>query len=88
MTDMRDWRLQGQERYLRGVTLARRTYKQYREGWEHDHCEFCWTKFSEKGENLNVGYVTTDYYHWICENCYQDFKDMFQWKVTDSPRLE
>ena len=71
---MTDWRLQGQERFLKGVSLAKQNYRRYREGWEHDHCEFCGAKFSERPEDLNVGYATTDCYHWICEDCYKDFK--------------
>ncbi|GAB6188179.1 hypothetical protein [Thermopirellula anaerolimosa] len=85
MADMTDWRLQGQERFLKGVSLLRRTYRKYREGWEHDHCEFCGAKFSEQGEGVNVGYTTIDRYHWICEECYKDFKDMFQWTLVDEP---
>ena len=82
---MTDWRLQGQERYLQGVALSKQTYKKYREGWEHDHCEFCGAKFSEQPEDLHVGYATADRYRWICENCFRDFRDMFQWTVVDSP---
>jgi len=82
---MTDWRLQGQEKFLKGVALTKQTYRKYRESWEHDHCEFCWAKFSESREDPNVGYATTDRYHWICENCYQDFKNMFQWTVVDAP---
>ena len=85
MTDMTDWRLQGQERFLKGVSLARQTYRKHREGWDHDHCEFCAAKFSESRNDLNVGYATTDCYHWICDNCYEDFKEIFQWTVVDGP---
>jgi len=43
--EQNDWRLGGQDRYLKGVTLLRRAYTRYREGWDHDHCAFCWAKF-------------------------------------------
>ena len=82
---MTDWRLQGQERYLKGVSLARQTYRKYRQDWDHDHCEFCGVKFSESRSDLNVGFATTDCYHWICDNCYEDFKAMFQWTLVDAP---
>jgi hypothetical protein len=39
-----DWRLQGQEKYLGGVTLVRRRWQQQRPDWDHDHCEFCGAK--------------------------------------------
>ena len=57
---MTDWRLQEQEGYLKGVSLSRRRYKKYREGWGHDHCDFCGAKFSEQAEDLRVGYATAD----------------------------
>lgn len=38
-------------------------------------------------EILTEGYATTDAhprgsdYHWICEGCFEDFKDRFEWTV-------
>lgn len=47
MADTSDWRLQGQERYLKGVALALRKYQRFapNPSWDHDHCEFCGAKF-------------------------------------------
>jgi hypothetical protein len=81
---MTDWRLQRQEKFLNGVSLIKKRYRKYREGWDHDHCEFCWAKFSEGPEDINFGYATTDDYHWICEQCFSDFSEMFQWSVIPS----
>lgn len=78
---MREWRLQGQEEYLNGVSLSLQNYKKYRDDWEHDHCEFCGARFSEQPGDLNVGYATSDYYRWVCEDCFEDFKCRFEWKV-------
>jgi len=78
-----DWRLQNQERYLTGVTLVRRRWSQTRDNWDHDHCEFCWAKFA--GDNipdaLREGWTTPDEYHWICDNCFNDFRARFSWTV-------
>ena len=75
-----DWRLQGQEKYLKGVSLSYKKYVPYREGWEHDHCEFCGRKFMQNDpEALEAGYVTDDNYHWVCKDCYGDFKKLFEW---------
>lgn len=60
----------------------KRAYTRYAKDWDHDHCEFCMAKFSENPENLHEGYTTTDSYHWICEECYQDFKVVFQWTLV------
>lgn len=79
---MSDWRLQGQEKYLLGVDLKKSIYKKYSEKWEHDHCEFCGNKFSETLPNtLHEGYSTLNNYHWICEDCFSDFKETFNWKT-------
>jgi predicted Fe-S protein YdhL (DUF1289 family) len=32
---------------------------------------------------LHVGYATLDEYHWICEDCFRDFREDFEWKVLD-----
>ena len=79
-----DWRLQGQERYLQGVRLLRSGYRAYSADWDHDHCEFCSVKFLERPApgDLSVGYCTEDRYRWICENCFSDFRELFQWEVV------
>lgn len=83
MVDSSDWRLQGQEQNLKGVTLYWKRYKVTRENWDHDHCEFCWAKFAElDGSDIfHEGYTTEDEYNWICKHCFDDFRDMFNWKV-------
>jgi hypothetical protein len=82
---MNDWRLQGQEKFLNDVVLQRKKYQRFREGWDHDHCEFCGAKFSlEIPDSHEVGFATLDNYHWICDSCFHDFKDLFRWKVQSS----
>jgi hypothetical protein len=83
-----DWREQGQEKYLRGAEFSKRKYKKYRAGWEHDHCEFCWTKFCEEGSAeakdggcLFEGYATLDEYRWVCESCFRDFREKYRFRV-------
>ena len=85
MTADDDWRLQGQERYLAGRELQRRRWTTDGDDWDHDHCEFCWTKFGPEGAEfteLTEGFVTTDdQYHWICPTCFDDFSARFAWTV-------
>lgn len=76
-----DWRRQGQERYLKGRRWALRTYRPYREGRDHDHCEFCGMKFSVAQGDLQRGDVTVENYHWVCEPCFADFKGEMEWVV-------
>jgi len=84
MGDKNDWRLQGQKQYFKGATLYLKKYTECSDAWDHDHCEFCWAKFSLEGSAIDIdeGYATQDNYHWICKRCFGEFKDIFQWKVT------
>ncbi|GHU47243.1 hypothetical protein FACS1894120_5090 [Clostridia bacterium] len=85
MVSSDDWRLntgKGQSAYLSGKTLIKTAhYKKYSERWEHEHCEFCWETFTESYNG--VMYHTLDKKCWICEVCFNDFKEMFNWAVAD-----
>jgi hypothetical protein len=84
MTD--DWRLQGQERYLTGVTLVHRAWRQTRPNWRnHDHCAFCWATIADHDGPgiLREGWTTLDDYHWICDQCFADFRERFSWQIAD-----
>lgn len=74
-----DWRRQGQESFLKNVTLVYKHYEKYRDGWDHDHCEFCGATFSAYEGDLHEGYATNENYHWICSKCYNDFWEEFGW---------
>ena len=78
-----DWRRQGQERFLKGVKLKEKNYRPYSLEWDHDHCEFCGAKFSAQKEDLKKGYSTKDNYYWICNLCFNDFKDEFCWSIEE-----
>ena len=48
----------------------------------HEHCLFCWEKAITNAEK--VFYCTEDMRVWICCECFNDFKDKFQWVVKSS----
>lgn len=81
MSEKNDWRLLYQEEYLMNAKLKKAVYTKPSEKWDHDHCAFCWDKFSENKDDLTQGYCTTDQNYWICEECFNDFKEMFCFKV-------
>ncbi len=84
MVEKDDWRLlRGQEDYLLNKTLYFRKWQATSEEWDHEHCEFCWGKFSDFPDTLHEGYTTEDNYYWICPACFEDFKEMFKWKVIE-----
>lgn len=77
-----DWRLaRGQIKYLYGEKLFHHDYVPYNESCDHDHCEFCTEKFSNNDGDLHIGYSTKDNRIWICEECFNYFKDIFKWNV-------
>ena len=83
-----DWREQGQEKYLNGLAFSKQEYAKYSDSWEHDHCEFCGSKFCEENTSLSnsiclhEGYATEDKYRWICDKCFNDFKKKYNLKVA------
>jgi hypothetical protein len=78
-----DWRLGKQARYLLGAVLHWSSYRAPSLDWDHDHCAFCWAKFMEgtHPDTLQAGYATDDEYHWICSNCFEDFRDRFKFQL-------
>lgn len=78
-----DWRRHGQEKYLKGAKLITRDYHPYKPDWEHDHCAFCGETFSTHEGDIKQGYSTMNSYHWICNQCFDDFKDEFEWQVEN-----
>lgn len=83
MVNKDDWRLCGQEQELMGARLVKKEYRMPSEKWDHDHCVFCWDKFSEQQEDLHEGYCVAGKNRWICKQCFDDFKDMFRWTVEE-----
>ena len=117
-----DWRLNGQEEYLKDVVLYKIVFpvfwakafadknefyqsilryaethvknfpdtKEYLEGekiqffW-HEHCDFCWEKAMTNTEC--EFYCTKDMRYWICAECFNDFKDRFNWTVKSAEEL-
>lgn len=83
-----DWRLFRQERFLQGKHLVKAAFLPT-EHCDHAHCIFCWEKFGSGDNMLHEGYHTLEIpgqpwkQWWICEQCYQDFKDRFQWIVDN-----
>jgi hypothetical protein len=80
----------GQEAYLQGRSLTLKIWRPYREGWEHDHCEFCQRHISvplasDDEDAVDRGYVTEDDYSWVCETCFADFHVQFGWSVVETP---
>lgn len=85
---MDDWRLTGQEAFLKGVKLLFKPYPQYSTDCDHDQYEFYSSMFSLRSGDLSEGYTTENQYRWICTTCFQDFKESFEWKVINGTTEE
>ena len=80
-----DWRLTNQLKYMKGATLRWRAYQAPSETWDHDHCEFCFIKFLPElwGDYVAAeGYVTDEDDRWVCKQCFEDFKELFEWRLA------
>jgi hypothetical protein len=80
--DRNDWRFFRQDEYLQDVPLTFSRYYPKNPTSDHEHCEFCGSKFSMQQGNLHEGYCTLDAYYWICKECYVDFRKMFNWIIV------
>jgi hypothetical protein len=79
---MKDWRLQGQEKYLTDQEFRYKKYADRVTKADHDHCEFCNEKFMDtERDTLTEGYSAKDDYWWVCKSCFDDFKDQFKFSV-------
>ena len=76
-----DWRITNQKNYLFRVAIKKATFQKTATS-DHEHCEFCWGKFGVEDGLLHSGYCTSDKYRWICEQCFQDFHEQFEWQIT------
>lgn len=76
---MNDWRLTNQHEYLDHAILIWDRYPDYASD-DHAHCEFYFLKFPYE---TKMGYRTRDFKHWVCKECFEDFKNEFDWTVSD-----
>lgn len=87
MIEEDDWRLRGQEEYLQKEEFRFKKFIPAHSSSLHAHCEFCWHKFMENPEGVKdcsqEGYCSTDEKYWVCEECFQDFQEMFKWKLIN-----
>lgn len=40
--------------------------------------------FHNYPDTLQTGYTTADDFRWICSPCFENFKEMFQFKIGDN----
>ena len=77
-----DWRLTNQMNYLYRAALKKAVFEASSTN-DHKHCEFCFDKFGEDAALKKAGYCTLDSYHWICDECFRDFCEQFEWRIEN-----
>ena len=77
-----DWRLSFGAEHLRGATVTWKAWTQPSPDWDHDHCTFCWAKFAAAADCLHEGYATSDEHNWICQACFNDFRERLELSVA------
>ena len=70
-----DPRIMNQKKYMYGAHIERKRFEKSG-NWDHEHCAFCFLKILPVDE----AYCTSDGKHWMCEECYNDFKEDFHFK--------
>lgn len=51
----------------------------------HEHCEFCWEEaLTDKACTF---YCTADLEHWVCEECFREFRNRFIWREKAGEEL-
>ncbi len=81
-----DWRIANCFN-LTGLPLRHKQWTQYRQGWDHDHCEACFATFAalEGADYLKEGFTTTEehprgaMYHWVCNTCFSELRNKLKW---------
>lgn len=80
-----DSRLKGQEKYLINAHFVKALYP--KENNKHNQCEFC-KKFFGETNQLFKGYTTKERNYWICENCFEDFKELLLFKIIKNSKSD
>ena len=81
-----DWRLSTYDGDLDGAEFALKKFVSTPTN-DHEHCVFCWQKITDLDieDCEKEGYCTmdeqTEQSQWVCKTCFNDFKDMFNFKV-------
>lgn len=79
-----DWRIAGQEGYLLDKKLIHMRFDRKLCVEDYDQCEFCWDVFDEDKNNPKMAYFQPEEKVWVCEKCFNDFKQYFNWTVEES----
>jgi len=80
-----DWRITGQEGYLKGKELFLKEISDCTTvlGKRIPQCSFCFS-IIEKGDNAYYEPINDI---WVCRKCFEDFNGHFDWTVTENKKM-
>lgn len=78
-----DWRVMGQEGYLKGKTLVHRHFDRSICREDFLQCEFCWKSLEDAAGKGVLCFFEPLQKLWVCETCFEDFKAHFDWTVVE-----
>lgn len=81
-----DWRIAGQEGYLLDKKLIHMRFDRKLCVEDYDQCEFCWALFDKDKDNPSMAYFQPEEKVWVCEECFNDFKQYFHWTVEEQEK--
>lgn len=82
MIEKDDWRLLNNVEYLKGLSINPTDGEELAKHMPHlKKCIFCWNKVN--GKSYQAWFIPEDMSCCICEECYNDFKEMFKWRRLD-----
>ena len=73
----------GQDKYMKNIAFTRMTLEESEYEAFFEHCEFCYAVISELPMCRHVGYYTGKYTYWVCEDCFDRFKEEYNWQMVD-----
>lgn len=49
--------------------------------FDHDHCQMCFEKIMNRDGCEKEGYVTLDFYYWLCKDCFSKYHEYLSAKL-------
>lgn len=87
MIDKEDWRLLNEVQHLKNQEVDPVDGEDIIEHLPRlKYCQFCWDKVAD--DKNGFWYLPLDKSCCICENCFNDFRELFKWRLLDGWDIE
>lgn len=78
---MNIWCVEEADNNMRNHVLLKVKFSDRLTETEHEYCEFCMARFGNVNKDFKEGYRTQNYYYWVCEDCFDEYKEEYHWTV-------